>query len=284
MTRAQTTAYRLRWLILVVGLLCFVAGVVWIVGMHWGPGAGLVGTPWFFIFAFADSPVLKLWDYLFDSMLFLGLFLLTQWMFLRPRRGWTFKLTSKGRPMPVSIVAAAFITMLLTVGFAATLLELPFWWGADLVEPTGPYLGWLWLAMVLIWGVWSVIFFLYWRQGDRYTQMGKVIRGLVAGSFLELFVATAVYVWDPHKQQDECYCARGSYTGRVFGGTVLMWAFGPGIVLLFLREKYRMQKLTPLCTSCGYDLRGTIAAGRTQCPECGTENPLPSHAVSDQTR
>ena len=23
------------------------------------------------------------------------------------------------------------------------------------------------------------------------------------------------------------------------------------------------------CFACGYDLRGTIAAGRSQCPECG---------------
>ncbi len=24
-----------------------------------------------------------------------------------------------------------------------------------------------------------------------------------------------------------------------------------------------------ICTKCGYDLRGTTAAGRTECPECG---------------
>jgi hypothetical protein len=29
----------------------------------------------------------------------------------------------------------------------------------------------------------------------------------------------------------------------VFGGTALLWAFGPGIVLLFIREKHRQQKL-----------------------------------------
>ena len=121
--------------------------------------------------------------------------------------------------------------------------------------------------MLAVWAIWAAVFFVYWRSGDRYTQWTRIIRALVAGSFLELFVATGVYVWNPHKE--ECYCARGSYTGLVFGGTVLLWAFGPGIILLFLRERYRRQKLNPHCHQCGYDLRGTIAAGRTQCPECG---------------
>jgi hypothetical protein len=34
-----------------------------------------------------------------------------------------------------------------------------------------------------------------------------------------------------------CYCAAGSYTGLVLGGTVPIWAFGPALILLFLREK-----------------------------------------------
>jgi ribosomal protein S27AE len=51
---------------------------------------------------------------------------------------------------------------------------------------------------------------------------------------------------------------------------VLIWCFGPGVVLLFHRERYRRMKFhEQLCLSCGYDLRGTVAAGRTSCPECG---------------
>ena len=85
------------------------------------------------------------------------------------------------------------------------------------------------------------MFFVYWRQGDRATQMGKMIRGLIAGSLLETFIAIGVYAWNPHRE--ECYCARGSYTGLVFGATVLLWCFGPGVVLLFLRERERRDRL-----------------------------------------
>lgn len=33
------------------------------------------------------------------------------------------------------------------------------------------------------------------------------------------------------------WCARGSYTGIVFGATVLIWAFGPALLPLFLRQR-----------------------------------------------
>lgn len=71
--------------------------------------------------------------------------------------------------------------------------------------------------------------------------MGRMIRGLLAGSFLEVFVAIPVHVWATRER--ECYCCRRTYTTLVFAGTVLLWAFGPGLVLLYWREKYRWEKL-----------------------------------------
>jgi hypothetical protein len=69
--------------------------------------------------------------------------------------------------------------------------------------------------------------------------MGRVVRGLIAGSVLEMLVAVPIYV----TREDDCYCARGSYAGLVFGVTVILWAFGPGVFLLFMREKRRREKL-----------------------------------------
>ena len=45
------------------------------------------------------------------------------------------------------------------------------------------------------------------------------------------------------KDDNDCYCATGSYTGLILGGTVLLWTFGPGLVLMFLREKDRREPL-----------------------------------------
>ena len=102
----------------------------------------------------------------------------------------------------------------------------------------------------------------------RPDNQRKVIKGLVAGSFLEIFVAVPVHVWAA--RQRECYCCRGTYTTLIFAGAVLLWAFGPGIVLLYKREAYRREKLLHgqaiACPRCGYDLRGNESG---VCPECG---------------
>ena len=58
-----------------------------------------------------------------------------------------------------------------------------------------------------------------------------------------VFVSNFVSVPVNATRQDACHCARGSYTGLIFGATVLLWAFGPGVFLLFIREKRRTEKL-----------------------------------------
>ena len=270
MTGYQDIAYRLRWLILIAGLLCLTAGLWWVVlAPPLEHGAGMIGT-------LAHAALQSLTSLVgiddveepWIGVPYLGVFLVTQWFFLRPRKGLAVRLMSTGRPMRRAVVAAGFIAMLVTAGMVATLLEIPNWWYTNGYFPDNKFVA---LALfcgipLIVWLVWSVIFFIYWRQGDHYTQLGKMIRGLLGGSVLEMIAATAVYVWNPHKE--DCYCARGSYTGLVFGGTVALWCFGPGIVLLFMREKYRRHKFN-LCLNCGYDLRGSIPAGSTNCPECG---------------
>jgi len=222
-------------------------------------GASVLGTPLMFFVAglggFADSLVVA------------GLLLLMQWMFLRPGRGWSIRMARKARPMRTAVVAAGFMAMLLSVGLMVTLMELPNWYAPLLDEDWPGTFAYIWLAMAALWLVWTAVFWVYWRQGDRYTQMGRIIRGLVAGSVLEIIVAAPIQAANLHK--DDCYCARGSYTGLVFGGTVLVWCFGPGVVLLFMRERYRRAAmLAPTCDRCGYDLRGSVGHA-TACPECG---------------
>lgn len=205
--------------------------------------------------------------------------------------------------MKRSIFSAALIASILSVGLMATLLEIPGWWryvvatnwaadqrltvgavesvsaGGVTVHPAPPppaldiddvdFRVWPGLlAIGVAWSVWALIFWRYWRSGDRYTQFTRMIRGLMVGSILEVFVATAVHAFT--YRRDECHCCRGSYTGLVFGGTALLWVFGPGIVLLYKRERYRQRVLLPTCIECGYDLRGIAAA---KCPECGEAIP-----------
>ena len=265
MTNARRTAYRLRRLILVAGILYTIAAVCWIV------------LPFFSEYVFADfmgaglrrTPLVRglddhAWTYGIGVTLIIGLLLFAQWVFLRPVRGFAISLAVKGRPLKSAVIPAAAMAMLLTVGLIALILEVPDWW-EPIIDGDARTVSGLWLAMLLLWSLWAWIFFAYWRQGDRYTQLGKMIRALVAGSLLEMLVAVPAHVWV--MRQQKCYCVRGTYTTLVLAGTVLLWAFGPGIVLLYLREKHRRAKLIRLCDSCGYNLTGNTSG---VCPECGT--------------
>lgn len=269
----QTMAYRFRWALLVTGLVLMIPSVLWVT-LGWSEWfgldvMGLVGTPMAFITGLRNSVFSSQSNTGFyvmcDGALLLGIVLVAQWAFLRPGRGLTVSLTKTGRPMTSAVMAAALMAMFLSLALLATLLELFDGWDNAWADGQ-PWA--LWTGMVVVWMAWAMVFAKYWRDGDRYTQLSRMIRWLLAGSVLTLIIAAPAQAYATRNR--DCYCARGSYTGLVLGGTVLFWLFGPGIVLLFLREKYRAQKLsTALCGQCGYDLKGSIRAGKSECPECG---------------
>jgi len=279
MTTAQSRAFRFRRLILIVGILFTLGGVIWCVLPYFSDYLeeqfeiefefyGLLGTPLTYNPISGDSEL----GYGINLFLMIGLLFLLQWAFLRPSKGWTIQLATEGRPLKSSIIAAGIMSMLLTTGLIALLLELPNWWEPIMNIDSHLQAILPWCVMIVIWGVWTWIFFTYWKQGDRYTQLGKMIRGLVVGSILEIVVAVPVHVWAV--RQRECYCCRGTYTTLILAGTVLIWVFGPGIILLYMRENYRRMKLMPACPQCGYDLKDLSGSDEVgQCPECKADIP-----------
>lgn len=242
MTKAQKIACRLRHIILVVGILFTIAGIIWaILPLFFSIEnfAGLFGTILIY-HPFATENEF----YGINVVVVLGLLLLAQWAFLRPGKGWTIRMATVGRPLKTSIFAAGLMAMLLTAGVITLLLEFPNWWETimDNDEGLNGYIPLVILAVLLtVWAIWTWIFFVYWRQGDRYTQLGKMIRGLVAGSILETIIAVPVHIWAT--RQRECYCLRGTYTTLILAATVLIWAFGPGIIFLYMHKKRRIEKL-----------------------------------------
>ena len=239
MTRAKRTAGKLKWILLVLWILCLVGGLVCILGVFFDFGVGLAGAPGIVLL----GPLYRIFEnmnqqgYLFIVLLYVGFFFFTQWLFLSPRRLWKIKTISTGRPMKKAAVGAAFAMMLLFAGFVYSILDL---FSIEITESQTNVLEYLLVLVPLVlWILWSIIFCIYFRQTDYYTWAGRIVRGLIAGSILELFVSIPIYI----TREEDCYCARGSYAGIVFGGTVLLWAFGPGVFLLFLREKHRIEKL-----------------------------------------
>lgn len=271
MTRAGRTAQKLRWLLLGLGIafellaIGFVMAPLFKLSVFAYEPAGLLGTP--FIIVDVDET-----GYLVHAIAVIGLLVLAQWYFLRPSRLLPIRLTARGRPLKASVIVASAMAMLLTLGAVTLVLELFGVWAPIMfsrdprrTQPMAAQLLTVFLAIIVIWGLWMFLFHRYWRDGDRYTQLGRMVRALVAGSVLEAIVAAPAQAYA--SRQSDCHCERGSYTTLVCSGAVLFWAFGPGIVLLFLRENYRRARLFPRCHGCGYDLRGSV----DRCPECGRQ-------------
>ena len=135
MSRAQTTAYRLRWVLLLVALLCWLMGAFYLINIAWpqwkiiplGPddadrtgGYGLQGV----LGCLVDSDG----AYWCLVGLYLGLFLLTQWFFLFPRGKLRLTVAGTGRPMALAVAVAALMAAMLSVGLLATILHLAGKW------------------------------------------------------------------------------------------------------------------------------------------------------------
>jgi hypothetical protein len=236
--------YRFRWALFALALLSILGGFYWTLSpLLSGDGARLVPlfflpTAWLANRLQGDAGSDEVWGFV---LLFLGLLLASQWMFLRPRRGFRVRMAEAARPLKTAVVAAAFMAAMLSFGAVAVVLELFRVWND--VSSGDELKGWvigLWAGLWLLWGI---VFYVYWGKGTRFQQWRVMARGLVVGSVLELLVATGVYLWK--SDDDDCWCARGSYTALVFSATVLIWAFGPGLVLLFLREARYPRKSAP---------------------------------------
>lgn len=167
--------------------------------------------------------------------------------------------------MPVT--AAAFMLTLLMAGLWLGMSEL-FYLDQKMGEDY--FLAVFCLAVGGGWIGWGVLLWVYARRWTRYQTLWRLSSLLFAGSLLELVASAPSHVIT--SRRPGCLAGIGTMLGIVAGVYVMLFSFGPMIVLLFLRPRYRRERMEDtLCPVCEYDLRGTIAAGRTQCPECGAE-------------
>jgi hypothetical protein len=239
----RLTARHVRWGLVWLGAFLLFTGFILnpLLELSQDLGLGIYGTP-FGPIDMGASDAMSRTLYGLGVSGFAGLFLLSQALFLFPRGRLTFRTTHSGRPMLRAAMGAAFAGMLLTFGLIAALLEMLGGWERFLDpfarhEAQFPWTAWL--AMLVLWVVWAAVFHHLWRNLDHRTAVSRATRALLAGSILELFVAVPIHAWAVRKS-DDCYCARGSYTALIFGGTVLLWLFGPGVVLLVMRERKRL--------------------------------------------
>lgn len=231
--------YSIRWVLLILGVLLV------------GGSAGYL-----MIVSEGETSVL----------ITLAIFFFSQYLFLTPGKNFSFKLANKTSPMWHSMAILAIVMGIVSIGFILALTEL-FYDEEKIFDHLTPMLGWS--TLFLIWLAWALFFYWRWKswKKNRYATLTKLLRGAIAGTFLDLIVS--LFTFATVKDPDNCACGRGSFWGLALGISAAAWLFGPGIVLLFIYEKQKRLYNRAVCKNCQYDLRGSLNSDTSTCPECG---------------
>ena len=85
-----------------------------------------------------------------------------------------------------------------------------------------------------VWSIWAFLFAFYTVRGGRANFMTRLCRSLIAGSILELLVAVPAHVLA--RARNYCCAGFGTFWGIAAGISVMLFAFGPAVFVLFARR------------------------------------------------
>ena len=100
--------------------------------------------------------------------------------------------------------------------------------------------GVFWGFAILNWLVWFVILFIYTTNVERFRALRRLLAVVLAGSLLELLASIPAHIIV--SRRPGCFVGIRTALGIIAGICVMFWAFGPGIILLFLRDKFRKDR------------------------------------------
>jgi hypothetical protein len=132
-----------------------------------------------------------------------------------------------------SMAAIVFAVGLLTLAAACSLVaavtgddffEISAWWGL--------------LAVILVWGGWSAMFYLY--QESISKRLDWAMKWLLTGSILELLIAVPSHIIV--RQRDDCSAPGVTAFGIATGIAVMLLAFGPSVLFLYQKRMKRYQR------------------------------------------
>lgn len=139
------------------------------------------------------------------------------------------------RRMMLSLFIFAGFMGLLSYGFLLTFLEL-----INRSNPGGvleEYLGsFFWRMLMGTWLLWMAVGLAAVRSTSHHGALSRLVAVLLSGSWIEFTVALPVELATRPRTQD-CPCASGSWLALLICVSVLLWAVGPALFLLYLREQ-----------------------------------------------
>ena len=129
------------------------------------------------------------------------------------------------------IVLVAFMLTVLVAALCCALVDLFDFLGNIFI---------LWgffILLALSWIVCSIVLFLKYGREEQYTMARKLVLILIRGSLVELLVAIPSYlIVSPRPGLGQYILSGFAVSSGVF---VMIWAFGPGIILIFLKRLAR---------------------------------------------
>lgn len=96
-------------------------------------------------------------------------------------------------------------------------------------------------VFIFAWLLWALIFFRWTRNLKPENLIEKQCRLLYRGSILEMLVAVPTHVIA--RSRDYCCAGASTFVGIVFGVSVMLFSFGPGVFFLFAD---RWKKIHPV--------------------------------------
>ena len=91
-----------------------------------------------------------------------------------------------------------------------------------------------WIAfagLLLMWALWGLIFWRWSKALEPKALIERQSRVLYRGSILELLIAIPAHIIARHR--DYCCAGMSTFVGIVFGMSVMIFSFGPGVFFLY---------------------------------------------------
>lgn len=178
-------------------------------------------------------PITALGDQLFWTILVLVITVLSQTLFILVAGTINLCRPVQRRRLLVPVIIASLMMTILVGALTVSIAELLDADGGD----------WLiyvfWIIVGLSWIAWSVVFFIRYRDTERYKILRSLVCAIIAGSLVELLAAIPSHIIVSRRAG--CFVGIFTVFGISAGIAVMLWAFGPGIIILFLHEKRKRE-------------------------------------------
>jgi hypothetical protein len=131
------------------------------------------------------------------------------------------------RSLWLTVGAAGLMMGALAVGAISSIYEFIF-----REKGPGDWLGWGALGGgIVVWFVWTVLFFLASRTEEPADMVSRQCRLLLKGSILELLIAVPTHI--VARSRDYCCAGFMTFLGLTMGISVMLFSFGPAVFFLY---------------------------------------------------